>query len=936
MCERRGGVGPWSLPVSCAAALALLIVGCVGPDGGGPLEAIPPRADPAGVDTTTQIIDPQAPISDPEERRRLRWKAMWLAAGGSSPPGLPTALATARSERRAASLEIVREVLEGADSEAFRGALAELLEGDETRDEYWCAAARASARLSLYEFTGTLAANLDSPSRARRVAAREALFTSRGVWLVDTAAAGFHLAGGPPPTRAQLANIHAMTERLRDQAAVLHVLDHVRAIAGLSDPDPALRASAVSALADSLALPDPPDDFDSESVRGLLLGRLEEEEHPAVLHALIVGFLEHLGPADTCTQAGREFAGVLYARVPYVAGEDALMLAPLVNGLVRMPLDPALPLRGEDGVLDPCSLAYCAQVLIGDIDGAGEGGLFVGWMNPELLVDSDVLVSALRSLETFFERPLPDIPHSELREVLLQVIEDVDRDPAIRTGAVRVVAQAGRPEDLPRLGAALTEAPTGVAYELIATITKLVEGVEASTEPAIASRDALVAMLSRDETSLRRRALAMLATEPLKAIAETTDASLLLAVLEQDLAQEESETLLELLFERKDRALVDQLLNHSAFERLMAPNSGTSAILTRTLGELAKGDGPLTVEVARHLIEIPRSSEEALTEGVQRLRSALALIAALEKSAASQLDTNQHADVVRWSIELREASGSLAGVTTEEQSTSFLLRLTGLHLEECAPESELELWDHTKALLYADLIEALEIVRDDPMWLELTEKTWSFFQRAHEHARTATVDDGEDEWVILRDFARFLYAIDEREQALREYRLVFNRSSNESEDTSLLDLSDLRAAASVAVDVEPDLIPTALELSGALIGRENWEYESAGVRLGDLRVLVESVGGSELQRASMRLRFEGIPEAGFDPAEVVIPPDAIWRGLEVEPEGLEELREIAAGLDDPPPAPLEPDPDPDEESGEPESTGGEPETSTAEDSTSGS
>ena len=47
--------------------------------------------------------------------------------------------------------------------------------------------------------------------------------------------------------------------------------------------------------------------------------------------------------------------------------------------------------------------------------------------------------------------------------------------------------------------------------------------------------------------------------------------------------------------------------------------------------------------------------------------------------------------------------------------------------------------------------------------------------------------------------------------------MVFNRSSNESEDTSLLDLSDLRAAASVAVDVEPDLIPPALELSEALL-----------------------------------------------------------------------------------------------------------------------
>ena len=110
-------------------------------------------------------------------------------------------------------------------------------------------------------------------------------------------------------------------------------------------------------------------------------------------------------------------------------------------------------------------------------------------------------------------------------------------------------------------------------------------------------------MLSRDEASLRRRALSLLATAPLAPLAETTDARLFLLVLEQDLPKEDSETLLELLSRRRAPELAEALLKSSAFARLADPTSGTAGLLAVALGRLAAGDGPRTFSAASGLME---------------------------------------------------------------------------------------------------------------------------------------------------------------------------------------------------------------------------------------------------------------------------------------------------------------------------------------------
>jgi len=910
--ERRGKGADWKLPVSSTTLFALFAGACAAPAADDSIEVIPPRVDPVGLETSTPAPEgAQAAVPEIDEGEQMRWHAMWLLAGEMLPPDLSAALVSVRKDRVDIALDLIRELLEGPESGAFRGELADILTRRDTDPLLWCAAARASARLSLHEITNSVAMNLDSPSAARRVAAREALFDLRGSWFSSAAEVEVHIGEGSRLSATQLATMHAMTDRLQEHATALYALDPAWAEAGLDDSDPELRVAAARALAEALALADPPAGFDPDRARSALFERLGQEEHPLVLYVLIEGLLEHLGPADTCTSDGRKFAGALHARVE---GCDATMLAPLVHGLARMPLDPALRARGEDGVPDACSFAYAAEALIGEPDDSGAGGLLIEWMRPRRLVDRDALASALRSIETFFERfLLDDTPRPELREALLEAIEDPLRDASIGAGAVRVLARAGRPEDLPRLGAALTEAPTGIAYELIATITQLVEGVETTTEPSIAARDALVAMLYRDEASLRRRALAMLATEPLAGLAETIDAGLLLVVLEQDLPAEDSETILGLLARRKDPSLVDALLSSSAFDRLVAPTSGTASILTDTLGELAAGDGPLTHHVARQLIGTAGS------EGVQHLRNALALLAALPESAARNLGPDQHADVVRWSIELREAAGTLAGVTAEEPPIAFLERLTGLHLVDRDPTSDEEPWAHHMALLYADLFAALESDLSEAERERIKSEMRPIFHRAQEHAISS--EDELDEVIVYRDFARFLFSADDLTQALLYYRSVVREEAAHAVpvESTILDLADLRRAAICAdagAAADPESVPTALDFTLALVGRKYWKSEPAGVRLGDLRSLVARAGDTQAGRAALFevLRFTDLPAPDIDLADAVLPADAPWLGLETDPEQLVELRKLAVELETLPQAPGEPDPaDPAEE-----------------------
>jgi len=895
---------------SSALALSLLIVGCQAPNGDSPKEAVPPQAAPSRVETKGA----QAGVVDPRAAQELRWRELWSAAGGTIPPDLPAALVTARLEERDVALSLLRRDLKGPEGNLLLWSLSSAVMDSGTPDLRWCEAARAYARLSLHENSGILAMNLEAESGSRRVAAREALFILRGVWLEDVAAAQVIFSDGAPPSKSFTAALRATTERLREHTAALYLLDPVRATTALDDPDPVLRAAAVAALLEALSLEDPVAELEPERVRSLLLERVKSEPHPLVLHTLISGLLEQLGPADVCTRDGHDFASAVHART---SSCDEMTLASLVYGLARMPLDSSVPARDEAGVPDACSLDYAAATLVGDTDERGRAGLFIEWLRGGRPLERDAVASALRSLEVFFERPLADTSRSELREVLLELIEDGDRDPDLRAGAVRVVARSGRPEDLSRLGAALEGAPTSVAYELIAAISSLAEGVEATTESAIAARDALVGMLSRGEASLRRRALAMLATEPLAHLVETTDAGLFLAVLEQDLSAEESVTLLELLARQGDPVLVAALLEHSAFVRLAAANSGVSTVLTETLGRLAAGDGPLTHEVASRLLETPLTSEGedlAASEGVQRLRNALALLALLDESAARALNMEQHADVVRWAMELREAAGTLAGVTTEAVPTAFLLRLTELHLPECDPESEQGFWAHPTALLNADLFAALKLKRTDGQWMLITQRTRSYFERARGYAKFET-GDLVDEWEVSRDLARFFVLMEETTQALQEYRRIVEQESTSgvTAATSVLDLSDLRRAAALAAEEQPEdpaPTPTAFDLTLTLVEREYWMSEPAGVRLGDLGALVERARGSEANIASSRLLFQGLPVPGVDPTDAVLPEDARWLGLESDPEGLAELLKLEASLSAPPPAeeaPAEPD-----------------------------
>jgi len=883
-------------------AFMLSLASCQAPALEAPLEVVLPRSIP-------ERARPQAPVeAEPAEQksaRERRWRDLCSSAGGTTLPDLPAALVASRLEERAVALDLLRRDLAGPQGQALRDFFSVALRDPEVDALGWAELARASARLSLFEGEEAFVQSLESGSPSRRVAASDALYSLRGVWFVDAAAAEPFCGEGAPPRPALVAALRAQTERLRAHASALYIAEPSRAAQALGDPDPALRAAAVTALLGSLSSEEPPAGIDPEQIRGALLEQLKTEPNPVVLHTLVTGFLEQLGPQDACTRDGREFASALHARI---ASCDAGTFAPLMFGLARMPLDGSAPARDEAGVPNACSLSYATEALIAGPDETGRAGLFLEWCGGERRLGRDSIASGLRSLEAFFERQPGESDRAELRDLLLELIENGDGDPDLRAGAVRVVASAGRPEDLSRLGAALPGAPTSVAYELIGTITRLVEGVEVSTESAIAARDALVGMLSRGEASLRRRALAMLATDPLAQLAETTDAALFLAVLERDLSAEESTTLLELLARRGDPALVPLLLEHGAFTSLAAADSGVSTVLTETLGRLASGDGPLTHEVALRLLETPQSAADgdlAASEGVQRLRNALALLALLEDGAARSLSPEQHADVVRWAMELREAAGTLAGVTTEAVPTAFLLRLTELHLPVCDPDSEIGYWAYPTALLNADLFATLRLERTEVEWGRISIRTRAHFERAKIYAQSET-GDLVDELEVARDLARFYVLIQENRGALREYRQIVKQESNAGlpVDTSVLELSDLRAAAGLAalevtLPDESAPTPSAFDLTLTLVEREFWMSEPAGVRLGDLTALVERGRGAEANTATLRLLFEELPAPGVDPADAVFPEEVLWAGIESDPDGIAELRRLKASLDVP-------------------------------------
>lgn len=857
-------------------ASALLSHSCVVPSASNAEELAPDVSEEAVASSSAALVVDDA-----------RWQAMLLVAGSPPPPDLPAGLVAARSERSASALGLVAETLESEEAEAFLATLQALFLDEETPDLLWCAAARASAALKLEAVAPVFAVNLESMRPARRVAAADALHQMRGAWFESSAQALGQLSAGSAPTVEHLANLEAATARVREYAAELYALDSVRATAALSDADPQLRVLAARALSQAFASSAPDEAFDPARARAALLKQLQVEEHPLPLFALVSAFIEQLGSTDICTYDARAFSTALHARAAHC---DVTLIAAVAHGLARMPLDPELPIRDEAGVPDACSMALAAEAL---------ESLLIEWLRPGRLVDVDSLASALRSLETLFERPQSPATRPELCGVLLDAIEDSIRAPSIRTGAARALALVGRPEDLPRLAACLDEAPTDVAYELVATVTKLVEGVEVSSESAIAARDALVAMLSHDEASLRRRALSLLATAPLSPLAETTDARLFLRVLEQGLPAEDSAVILELLSRRRDPALVEAILSSSAFDRLADPASGAAGFLTAALGKLASGDGQRTFAVASQLM-----GAAGVVDRVQRLRNALALHAALSDEVAESFEPEQHAAIVMWSLEFREAAGSLAGLMTDDVSTSFLERLIEVHLERCAEDSERPRWAHPTALLLADLFDALEFNPNDGVRAGFAGRTRGNFERALGYARSTP--DQVDDLLVLRDRARFFVAAGETFKAVRDYRDVVRLEgelvSGPDVPTSVLGLTDLRDAAELAaIDgmFEADALPSAVDLTLALISIEAWFSEPHGVRLEDLSSLVERVGGSEPLRARVRPLFVGLPTLDIDPVDAVLPTGVPWLGLEGDTELLEVLRALAAALDAP-------------------------------------
>ncbi|MCH2107604.1 MAG: hypothetical protein MK291_13305, partial [Planctomycetes bacterium] len=200
---------------SCAPlvpALILSLASCHAPDPEAPLEVVLPRSSPERVEAQTPL---QAEAAEQRVARERRWRELCVSAGGTTLPDLPAALVTSRLEERAVALDLLRRDLAGPQGPALRDFFADSLGDPEADALGWAELARASARLSLCEGEEAFVQSLEADSPSRRVAARAALYTLRGVWVVDAVAALALLEGGAPPSAALVDALHVQTERLR-------------------------------------------------------------------------------------------------------------------------------------------------------------------------------------------------------------------------------------------------------------------------------------------------------------------------------------------------------------------------------------------------------------------------------------------------------------------------------------------------------------------------------------------------------------------------------------------------------------------------------------------------------------------------------------------------------------------------------------------------
>ncbi len=844
--------------------------------------------------------------------------AVILRAGTPVPPGLTAAIAVRRAGMRAEALGFVRDEVEGDAETAgpWLDRLRKLVSADFPDDDLLCAAIGTAAELGRYELAGFIAEWLAEEECARiRNAARDGLFVLFRHW--------FDSAGEYMSFRSRIesgdmdgflrAELVATQERLNGlHLRLLESDPQKEGVLALSDPDPAVRAAAATVLGRGVG---------EGRVRGelavsTLLAHLDGESDVRAFHATVVALLQLLASAAPDSESAVILRETL-ARI----GEDEHhhLTAPLIHASARLPWvreDASGPGGLAEGITRASKLF----------------GRFVDRSRP---LDPDLLIQELEALRALYSRA-GEPGHTvaawarPAHDAVMFLLKDYRGSEQVRLAAAGAVSYVIFQDNVDTLVDVLEgeNTFTALSFELLGALARFTEGQNPEGETAKKALAVVIDHVRHDDVNLRRRALEILASEPIRALVAASVSELLVKQvverLEHEKVSELQSMLLSLLagFERPD--LVDSVLYPPVFENLTRELGQTGARriveLASTLRKLAAGD-PERLMWSAELIAFKEDPDTRFV----RYEQALGLMASLSEEGARSLTPEQHAAIVKWARGLRAGGGSQAGGT--ERLRPVLKRLVEVHLPMSigAGDDERSL-AHMRALFMGDLLLAEDKGRDPATVLSSYEEALSYAADPNATAKTSPLT------VVRRDRARFYLALGREAEALADYQALDTyRHSAGASGANVADglqLFDLRQAARLLGDrrLAPDRVGSAgkaFDLTYELVHLEAWEAEPPAVRLQDLVDLTTRARDSRDagRLASARALLEDLPPV---PAEGVVetngnghaadPASApVFRGLLREREWHESLRALLDGL---PRAPDE-NAKPTEASGEP-------------------
>ena len=781
-----------------------------------------------------------------EEVRGVLWRSGRLLLAGL--PAVRSTQRAAQSERAQARL---RAALEdpGPLGKHWQAEITSILQQPYTgQDEIWSASARAMGRLGHRELAALIGHGLDARSFPGRVeAAREALHALFGVWFRSEAEFEPYLSayavGGDQKLLLQRA---LENERIaRERLLKLFDLQPNLAIEWMDAIDPLVRIAAAGSLGSFLrasALTD----AEREELLASLFARLELERDPRAYHAL-VSALSHL----TETQAFDAPAVVRLrqALVGQRAGSNTLARA---QAMARLPwrLEGEL---GEDHI-------YQAVMDLGALIGSmADLDRRRGSPDPDPMIESLVALQILcdRAAGAGLGAGLREL---EVRAELVELISAGYYSDAVRVAACDAFGAFMLTGDQGILQSVLLEEEGSPAlrYGVLGLLHSLLLKLDSGAENSQELIELVMLESGAEDPDLRRRALGILRDPKLKPLIQSLDPNYLVRRFVQEDVPDLALVVIGLLMEFGEPEILAACMASERFEVLAADAESLPA-LTRMCIRLAAGDAQASLEAARHLA---RDRSESAT--LARLQNALELIAALEDGAAQELDSEGHRQVCAWAWELQVQGVSLASF----HKLPFLRRLARTHWPRSGPEVNAIEMDfpfdeparkHLLAILLG--IEANALPTDDAGYAaaraEATQAYASAAKSAGEHRGRAF--GAELILEVRRDQARFLYASNQWEDALKQFSMLVAHHA--------LALPDLRTAIEILSTIDDgtgraEISDALFELQSSAIAHPTWHAEPLALRMQDLRELstsaMENPGGAHSQ--SFVQMLEGLPE----------------------------------------------------------------------------